>query len=110
VGRYHSSEREISVDVDCRGWTRSWKFLARVVLEMPAALGYSMWVVKMECSIFSSHINEFSDDSLEGKLSNFTSKNRLKTQVTGNCATQGVLQHSQGASQESSIMPSRRVL
>jgi hypothetical protein len=38
------------------------------------------------------------DDSLVGKLSNFTSKNRLQTQVTGNCATQGVVQHSQGAS------------
>jgi hypothetical protein len=35
-------------------------------------------------------------------------KNRLKTQVTGNCATQGVLQHSFPGSQphrESSIMP-----
>lgn len=29
-------------------------------------------------------------------LSNFTSKNRPKTQITGNCPTQGVLQHSQG--------------
>ncbi len=38
-----------------------------------------------------------------GKLCNFPSKNRLKTQETGNCATQGVLQHSQGASQESSL-------
>jgi hypothetical protein len=26
----------------------------RVVLEMREALGYSIWVVKMECSIFSS--------------------------------------------------------
>jgi hypothetical protein len=33
--------------------------------------------------------------SLVGKLSHLTSKNRLKlTQVTRNCATQGVLQHS----------------
>jgi hypothetical protein len=33
--------------------------------------------------------------SLVGKLSYLTSKNRLKlTQVTRNCATQGVLQHS----------------
>jgi hypothetical protein len=28
--------------------------------------------------------------SLVGELCNFNSKNRLKTQVTGNCATQGV--------------------
>jgi hypothetical protein len=37
--------------------------------------------------------------SLVGKLSNFTSKMRFKTQGAGNYATQGVLQHSQGASQ-----------
>jgi hypothetical protein len=44
---------------------------------------------------------ELFDDSLVRKLSNFTSKKniRLKTQVTGNCATHGVLQHSQGVSQ-----------
>jgi hypothetical protein len=33
---------------------------------------------------------ELLDDFLVGKLSNLNSKNRLKT---GNCATQGVLQH-----------------
>jgi hypothetical protein len=53
---------------------------------------------------------ELLDDSLLGKLSNFNSKNRLKT---GNSATQGVLQHSFPGSQphrESSIMPSTRAL
>jgi hypothetical protein len=35
---------------------------------------------------------QFLDDSLAGKLCNFTFKNRLKT----NCTTQGVFQHSQG--------------
>jgi hypothetical protein len=34
-----------------------------------------------------------------GKLSYSTFKKRLKTQLTGNCATLGVLQHSQGAPQ-----------
>jgi hypothetical protein len=36
-------------------------------------------------------------NSLVEKLSNFTTKDRLKMQATGNCATQGVLEHSQGA-------------
>jgi hypothetical protein len=50
--------------------------------------------------------------SLVRKLSYLTSKNRLKlTQVTRNCATQGVLQHSSHVERasltgESSIMPS----
>ncbi len=33
---------------------------------------------------------ELLDDFLVGKVSNLTSKNRPKTQVLGNCATQGV--------------------
>jgi hypothetical protein len=36
-------------------------------------------------------------NSLVGKLSNFTTKDRLKMQAIGNCATQGVSEHSQGA-------------
>ncbi len=36
-------------------------------------------------------------NSLVGKLSNFTTKDGLKMQATGNWATQGVSEHSQGA-------------
>jgi hypothetical protein len=53
----------------------------------------------MPAGVYSESDRELLDDSLVGKLCNFTSKNRLKREVTGNCATQGVLQHSQGASQ-----------
>jgi hypothetical protein len=53
------------------------------------------------------------DDWLVGKLSDFTFKNRLNTQVRANCATQGVFATFPGSLLiigKVSIMPSRRVL
>lgn len=53
------------------------------------------------------------DDCLVGKLSDFTFKSRLNTQVTANCATQGVFATfpaSPPYHRECLITPSRRVL
>jgi hypothetical protein len=64
----------------------------------------------MPAGVYSESDKELLDDSLVGKLCNFTSKNKLKREVTGNCATQRVLQHSQDPHRDNSIMSSRRVL
>jgi len=54
---------------------------------------------------------ELLDDSLMGKLFNFTSKNRLKREVTRNCANTGSFVTFPGSlAGKVQIMPSRRVL